>query len=84
MVLILTDRLGIHNDALPFADSDMGTYNDPGMECEDELTWMQENLLGYRLFLTEIGVRGYSVGKFAGPGRRVPFQDGAVNVGFRN
>lgn len=43
---ILTGRLGVHNDALLSTDSDMGTYDDPGMEREDELAWMQENLLG--------------------------------------
>lgn len=43
---ILADRLGVHNDALLSTDSDMGTYDDPGMEREDELVWMQENLLG--------------------------------------
>lgn len=43
---ILAGRLGVHNDALLSTDSDMGTYDDPGMEREDELIWMQENLLG--------------------------------------
>lgn len=43
---ILTGRLGIHNDALLSTDSDMGTYDDPGMERADELIWVQENLLG--------------------------------------
>lgn len=41
---ILSGRLGLHNDALLSTDSDMGTYDAPGMEREDELVWMQENL----------------------------------------
>lgn len=41
---VLSGRLGIHNDALLSTDSDMGTYDAPGMEREDELVWMQENL----------------------------------------
>lgn len=43
---VLKGRLGIHNDALLSTDSDMGTYDDPGMEREDELIWAQEHLLG--------------------------------------
>lgn len=41
---ILSGRLGIHNDALLSTDSDMGTYDAPGMEREDELVWMREHL----------------------------------------
>ena len=41
---VLTGRLGIHNDALLSNDSDMGTYDDPGMEREDELQWVQTHL----------------------------------------
>lgn len=43
---ILTDRLGIHNDALLSNSSDMGTYNDPGMERAEELQWVQAHLSG--------------------------------------
>lgn len=43
---ILEGRLGIHNDALLSTDSDMDTYDDPGMGRADELTWAQEHLLG--------------------------------------
>lgn len=43
---ILTDRLGLHNDALLSTDSDMGTYDDPGMERRDELVWCKEHLAG--------------------------------------
>ncbi len=42
---ILSGRLGLHNDALLSTDSDMGTYDAPGMEREDELVWMQEHLI---------------------------------------
>lgn len=42
---ILSGRLGIHNDALLSTDSDMGTFDAPGMEREDELVWMQEHLI---------------------------------------
>lgn len=41
---ILSGRLGLHNDALLSTESDMGTYDAPGMGREDELAWMQENL----------------------------------------
>lgn len=41
---ILSGRLGLHNDALLSTDSDMGTYDAPGMDREAELAWMQENL----------------------------------------
>lgn len=43
---ILSGRLGIHNDALLSTDSDMGTYDEPGMERKDELAWTTENLAG--------------------------------------
>ena len=41
---ILKGRLSLHNDALLSTDSDMGTYDDPGMERADELKWMEGNL----------------------------------------
>lgn len=41
---ILKGRLSLHNDALLSTDSDMGTYDDPGMERTDELKWMEDNL----------------------------------------
>lgn len=43
---ILTDRLGFHNDGLLSTDNDMGTYDEAGMGREDELEWMQKNLVG--------------------------------------
>lgn len=43
---ILVGRLGIHNDALLSTDSDMGTYDDPGMGREEELDWSRDWLLG--------------------------------------
>lgn len=43
---ILTDRLGIHNDALLSTDDDMGTYDDPRMGRAEELQWVQEQLAG--------------------------------------
>lgn len=41
---VLTGRLGVHNDALLSTDSDMGTYDDPEMNREQELLWMQTEL----------------------------------------
>lgn len=57
---ILPDRLGVHNDALLSTESDMGTYDDPSMDREAELTWTRdhlarqylENHLGYRLYIS--------------------------------
>lgn len=43
---ILKGRLGIHNDALLSTESDMGTYDEPGMERADELAWSKEYLKG--------------------------------------
>ncbi len=41
---VLKGRLGIHNDALLSTESDMGTYDDSGMDRFLELEWMQESL----------------------------------------
>lgn len=43
---ILPGRLGVHNDALLSTESDMGTYDDPDMDREAELAWVQEHLAG--------------------------------------
>lgn len=43
---ILLGRLGVHNDALLSTESDMGTYDDPDMDREAELAWMQDHLAG--------------------------------------
>lgn len=42
---ILVGRLGFHNDGLLGSDSDMGTYDDPGYNREEELKWTDEWLL---------------------------------------
>ncbi len=39
------ERLGIHNDALLSTDNDMGTYVEEGYDRNDELKWMEENLI---------------------------------------
>lgn len=41
---ILTGRLGIYNDGLLGSDSDLGTYDEPEMDRDKELNWMDENL----------------------------------------
>lgn len=41
---VLPGRLGVHNDALLSTDSDMGTYDDPEMDREKELLWMEARL----------------------------------------
>lgn len=41
---VLVNRLGLHNDALLSTDSDMGTYDDAGMDREAELLWAFEAL----------------------------------------
>ncbi len=67
---ILSGRLGIHNDALLSTDSDMGTYDAPGMEREDELVWMQEHLIrqvngGEMPVLGELSMPGNADREFA-------------------
>lgn len=41
---ILINRLSLHNDALLSTESDMGTYDDPQMDTEAELAWIEEHL----------------------------------------
>lgn len=41
---ILSGRLGIYNDGLLGSDSDLGTYDDPEMDRDEELKWMDQNL----------------------------------------
>lgn len=41
---VLPGRLSLHNDALLSTESDMGTYDDPALDREEELRWMQTNL----------------------------------------
>lgn len=43
---ILVNRLGYHNDGLLASDTDLGTYDDPKYRREDELNWMEKNILG--------------------------------------
>lgn len=39
------ERLGFHDDGLLASDSDFGTYDDPAYSREEELRWMEENLV---------------------------------------
>lgn len=43
---VLTGRLGVHNDALLSTESDMGTYDDPGVGRQKELAWSDRMLCG--------------------------------------
>lgn len=42
---VLVGRLGFHDDGLLGSDSDLGTYDDPEMDRQAELDWMQAHLL---------------------------------------